>query len=151
MVHLYAMCATKDKLFPFLYIPGHDPLSTYGYPTFAHTHTQPAANLHTTMPLHNLWTILPTWTVESLLSIIYSYRSNDITWQVNLLMRLVSFISNCCLMCIKSLSVCINISPSLLEELPDCNEVTWIKALWYENFCYLKLPISKVVISWKPR
>jgi hypothetical protein len=39
-------------------------------------------------------------------------------------MRFVLLISNCCLTCIKPLSVHINVSPRLLKELPDCDEST---------------------------
>ncbi len=92
--------------------------------------------------LYNLYTILPTFSVEYLLGFSFSKRSSDITWQAYLLMRFIFLISNCCIASIESLSVCIYVSPSLLEELPDCNKLTWIEALWYEGFCSCKTPIS---------
>ena len=110
---------SEDDLFPFLCIPGCDLLSTW-LPcicTYAYRLVPLRRCTSYKQSLHNISRV----NVYYLLGIIYNYRSNDITWQANLLMRLISFISNCCLTCIESLSVHIHISPSLSEELPDCN------------------------------
>jgi hypothetical protein len=140
---------SKDDLFPFLCILGHDPLSMWlpHICTYAYCLVPPCHCTSYKQSLHNISHM----NVYYLLGIIYNYRSNDITWQANLPIRLVSFISNCCLTCIESLSICIHISLSLSKELSDCNNPIWIEALWYEDFCSLKSPISKVAVSYKPR
>ncbi len=113
---------TEDKQFPFLCILGCDLLSMWlpHICTYTYCLVLPHCCTNYKQYLHNISHM----NVYYLLGIIYNYRSNDITWQANLPMRLVSFISNCCLTCIESLSVHINISPSLLKELPDCNNPT---------------------------
>ena len=50
------------------------------------------------------------------------------------------------LLCIESLSISIKIPPGLLEEPPDCNKFTQVKALWYEGFCSCKSTISQGAI-----
>ena len=56
------------------------------------------------------------------------YFIYNITWKTDFSMGLVLLIGQCSFLCIKSLPVSIKISPRLLEELPDHNELACIKA-----------------------
>ncbi len=141
-VHVHAKCAYRG-LRPSLFVhPRPWPIIYAATPhSTSHMHMHNVAYI-TLALLLNWYTILPTLSIEYLLSFSLSKRSSNITWQAYLPMRFIYPISNCCIASIQSLSICIHVSPSLLEELPDCNELTWIETLWYKGFGSCKLPIS---------
>src|SRR6266704_2478674 len=70
--------------------------------------------------------------MEHILGVTFIYGSNNITQKTYFPMRFVLLVSQCSLPSIESFLVSIKISPRLLEELPDCFELTCIKALWYK-------------------
>ena len=72
------------------------------------------------------------------------YFIYNITWKTDFSMELVLLIGQCSFLCIKSLPVSIKISPRLLEELPDHNELACIKALWYQDLSVANLPSAKL-------
>jgi len=52
----------------------------------------------------------------------FIYGFGHIPWKFDFVVRLVLLVSQCYLLGIKSLLVCIEISPGFLEELPDGDE-----------------------------
>jgi hypothetical protein len=76
------------------------------------------------------------------LDIICVHGRNNITWKANFPMRSVYLIGDSCLTCVETLLVRINISPTLLKEPPDRNELTCVEALGDEGSCGCKPTIS---------
>jgi hypothetical protein len=76
------------------------------------------------------------------LDIICVHGRNNITWKANFPMRSVYLIGHGCLTRVETLLVRINISPTLLKEPPDRNELTCVEALGDEGSCGCKPTVS---------
>jgi len=76
------------------------------------------------------------------LDIILGHGCNNISRKANSSMRFKFPIGHCHLMSVETFPISINISPSLLKELPDYNELACVEALWDKGSCGLKSSIS---------
>jgi hypothetical protein len=61
--------------------------------------------------------------------IAFIYRIDEVLWNFDFVMGFIFLVSHYSLLCIKSISVCMKVSPGLSKEFPDCNELTCVKTL----------------------
>jgi len=92
------------------------------------------AYVYSGQTMDNLHGNLCAYQTELILYDTFIYGFGHIPWKFNFAVRLVLLVSQCCLLCVESFLVSIKISPGFLEELPDCDEPTQVKALWYHPF-----------------
>lgn len=120
--------AMAYELFPYLYYSMYRAVTRY------------LCGAHTLVHRYSL-------SMRQVLNILCVHGCNNVTWKTNFSMRFIFLGGHCCLKSVETLLVCINISPSLLKEPPDCNELACIKALWDEDFCGHKSSIALIAIT----
>ena len=109
------------------------------YLTYAHAHA--TCYQQYMDDLSNKW---GAYKLQSSSDVAHIHRIDYIPWKTNFLMGFILLIGYGSLLCIEFLSISIKIPPGLLEEPPDCNKFTQVKALWYEGFAVANRPSAKV-------
>jgi hypothetical protein len=79
--------------------------------------------------------------------IAFIHRIDEVLWNLDFAMGFIFLVGHCSLLYVKSVSVCMKVSPELSKEFPDCNELICIETLQYKDSGSWKPSIRQISVS----